>query len=266
VSKAIEDAGKNPSKIMTERRANERFKVRRAWHAWGSCWALLHKPMEYGDNPSRAEGQGIRGAGADGQGGRGAGGQGHSAPPHFQVVWNERADLVKKEMCTFVKLHIDACGMTEGLYLHILHAHAHEQIKKWGDLRVRQTQGLEHAHKIRKRIGLNATNRKKGQRLETMLMYKQVLQHLIRWQKSDSVFNLHAKKKKALLARTHAKMLRENKKKGPGWLSTSLTPLNYLVQRNTDGSEKSAREQYMKERAKRATVVERNKLKRAKYS
>jgi hypothetical protein len=177
--------------------------VRRVWHAWGKCWNLLHRPMEYPDEP---------------------------APNQHKVVWKARAEMVKVEMDNFVALHVVACGVTEGLYLHILHAHAHTQIKRWGDLRVRQTQGLEHAHKIRKQIGLNATNRIKGQRLETMLAFKQVLQALIRWQSKDFVRNRHEKNKAALIRRTHAKILRENSLMPKGWISPALTPLHYRVQ------------------------------------
>jgi hypothetical protein len=157
-----------------------RFAVRRAWKQWGICWFRFHQPMDYSEHAN------------------------------YQDVWDTRANIVKKECAEFVRLHGVACGTTEGLYLHILHAHAHEQIRKWGDLRVRQTQGLEHAHKIRKQIGLMATNRKPGQRLKTMLTYKMVLQDLKRWQSSDLIVHMHEKNKAKLLVRLHAKLKRTN--------------------------------------------------------
>ena len=128
-----------------EEAALRRIRVRFAWEAWGDCWVLLNAPLLYPDDDT------------------------------VQHVRNTRADEVEAMTADFVRKHVAAVGTTEGLYLHILHAHAHEQVRKWGDLRVRQTQGLEHCHKNRKQVGLNGTNRKKGQRIETMLTHKHVL-------------------------------------------------------------------------------------------
>ena len=64
-----------------------------------------------------------------------------------------------------------AVGATQGLYLHVLVKHVPDQIRMFGDLNTRQTQGLEHCHYCRKQVGLHATNRKPGQRLATMLAF-----------------------------------------------------------------------------------------------
>jgi hypothetical protein len=56
-------------------------------------------------------------------------------------------------------------GVTQGLYLHIVHAHMPDEIEKWANLRKRQSQDLEHCHKIRKCWGCDATNRRPGQRM-----------------------------------------------------------------------------------------------------
>ena len=69
------------------------------------------------------------------------------------------------------------------MYLHLLVAHFPSQIRMYGDMRVRQTQGLEHCHAIRKEIGRKATNRKKGQRLLTMLTHH-VVRCTVRHQRS----------------------------------------------------------------------------------
>ena len=124
--------------------AKQRFALRIVWQAWGECWALLNKDMDDTDTPD------------------------------YEQVWAARAEETRLAMEDFVRKHVACMGITEGLYLHILHAHAHTQIKKWGSLKLRQSQGLEHCHKIRKRIGCEATNRKPGERLGTMLSHVQV--------------------------------------------------------------------------------------------
>lgn len=191
---AIREVKENPGKYNLEG-AEMRFHIRRVWHAWGLCWRLLHEPMIVNNDDN------------------------------YQDVWNARADKVQEYMAEFVRLHKLAVGTTEGLYLHILQQHAHEQIRKWGDLRVRQTQGLEHAHKIRKQIGLMATNRKPGQRLKTMLTFKMVLQNLRRWRSDELIMNLHERKKGRLVVRLHAKLKRSNATQpGVDMLSEALTP------------------------------------------
>ena len=67
-------------------------------------------------------------------------------------VWAERADEVELLAHEYVKGWVASVGKTQGLYLHILLRHIPEEIRKWGDLRVRSSQGLEHCHKNRKRI------------------------------------------------------------------------------------------------------------------
>jgi hypothetical protein len=183
--------------------ALRRFRVRFAWQAWGTCWGLLNKPLEYPDIAS------------------------------VQDVRDARANEVKAATATFVKAHVAAVGVTEGLYLHILHAHAHQQVAKWGDLRVRQSQvsvcvivcvialvcvhlyvcscmsqGLEHCHKLRKQVGLNGTNRKQGQRLETMLAHKHVLAQIERTMSAGLHAALHTHKKNKQMKRMHAKVER----------------------------------------------------------
>ena len=131
----------------TKESAVQRFKVLKVWHAWGVAWGLLNAPLDSTDVSSTLSTTELR---------------------------EERAKDLERVLSVFVGFHIAAVGTTEGLYLHMLHAHAPDQVRLFGDLRVRQTQGLEHAHKIRKQIGLLGTNRKQGQRLATMLCHKQV--------------------------------------------------------------------------------------------
>lgn len=174
--------------------ALRRIRVRFAWEGWGDCWKLLNKPLVY------PEGVPV------------------------QEVRNKRADEVQALTADFVRKHVAAVGTTEGLYLHILHAHAHEQVRRWGDLRVRQSQGLEHAHKLRKQLGLNGTNRKKGQRLATMLATKMVLAALEREMSAGLQAALHTKKSQILVKRMHAKVERGHAEmKGLGPISTPLT-------------------------------------------
>ena len=163
--------------------AMQRFAVRIAWHQWEVCWQLLNKPMEYPPD---------------------------SCPPYLlvQQIWDARALEVAAATSTFVTAHKAAIGSTEGLYLHMLHAHAAKQVRRWGDLRVRQSQGLEHSHANRKKTGLNATNRKRDQRLKTMLTFKHVLAALTRLDSVDFHANNHEKSKMQLMQRAHAKIER----------------------------------------------------------
>jgi len=87
----------------------------------------------------------------------------------LQAVWNKRADEVQVAANNFVLLHNQAVGQTQGLYLHILHSHTADQIRMFGDLRKRSSQGLEHCHKWRKQDGLQSTNRRPGQRMEQQM-------------------------------------------------------------------------------------------------
>ena len=158
--------------------AKQRHAVREAWYAWAVCWKLLN------DKLTRPPGITIR------------------------EVRNVRAVLFKAAADAFIRAHVAAVGTTEGLYLHILHAHVPDQIRKWGDLRLRQTQGLEHAHKIRKQIGLNASNRKPGQRIKTMMKHKTVWAAILRSEKEDYHAAVAAVKTRALLKRMHRKIMR----------------------------------------------------------
>ena len=164
------------SKASDYEAAKRRHHVRQAWYAWGVCWALLNKALVYTDERKQED------------------------------VRRERAELFKISVDAFVRAHVAAVGTTEGLYMHILHAHVPDQIIRWGDLRVRQTQGLEHAHKIRKQVGLNASNRKPGQRIKTMMQHKSVWAAILRSEKEDWHVVVAAAKKRALSRRLHRKI------------------------------------------------------------
>ena len=164
------------SKAADPEAARRRHHTRQAWHAWGVCWALLNEPLVYTDDCKNED------------------------------VREERAALFKVSVDAFVRAHVAAAGTTEGLYMHILHAHVPDQIRRWGDLRPRQTQGLEHAHKIRKQVGLNASNRKQGQRILTMLRHKSLWAAILRAEKEDYHVVVAAAKKRALMLRVHRKI------------------------------------------------------------
>lgn len=128
-------------------------------------------------------------------------------------VWAERADEVELLAHEYVKGWVASVqGKTQGLYLHILPRHIPEEIRKWGDLRVRSSQGLEHCHKNRKRIGLEATNRRKGQRLLTMMVHVTVLAHVRQQLGENQYATEHAKKKATKLRHLQAKVERLEKK------------------------------------------------------
>lgn len=110
-----------------------------------------------------------------------------------EPLWAARGQQVKIAGKVFVDAHVAAFGASQGLYLHHCHAHVWQFVTMFGDLRLRQTQGLEHCHKIRKRNGCEGTNRKKGQRLEQLMKIRVV---------SDHLASLH--KSKAYLAAMHA--------------------------------------------------------------
>jgi hypothetical protein len=99
-------------------------------------------------------------------------------PP--EPLWAARGLEVKAAGKVFVDAHVAACGATQGLYLHHAHCHVWVFVTIYGDLRLRQTQGLEHCHKIRKRNGCEATNRKKGERLEQLMKIRIVSDYLTR--------------------------------------------------------------------------------------
>jgi hypothetical protein len=121
--------------------------VRRAWFMWDRTWKLLNSPMEF---PAKATLEQVR------------------------QVWENRATAVEEYSRSFLCSWVGAVGSTQGLYLHVLVRHIPEQIRKYGDLRCRQTQGLEHCHHCRKEVGIHATNRKRGQRLQQMLAFSNV--------------------------------------------------------------------------------------------
>ena len=139
---AAETHGKGPK--YSVQAATSKLRMRHAWYLWAKLWELLNADMIYKEGT-----------------------------PHRET-WSIRADEVESQAVTFVRSWVKATKATQGLYLHLLVAHIPSQIREFGDLRVRQTQGLEHAHKIRKNVGRHATNRKQGQRLSTMLKHSVV--------------------------------------------------------------------------------------------
>ena len=73
----------------------------------------------------------------------------------------ERGDQVQKLADVFLDAWVKAVGYTQGLYLHMLHAHVADWVRDLGDLRPYASHGLEHAHSIRKLIARHLTNRHK---------------------------------------------------------------------------------------------------------
>jgi hypothetical protein len=120
--------------------------VRRAWFMWDRTWKLLNSPMDFPKQQSYTL-------------------------EEVKKVWAQRASAVETYAIAFINSWVAAVGSTQGLYLHVLARHIPEQIRKYGDLRTRQTQGLEHCHHCRKEVGTHATNRKQGERLAQMLAH-----------------------------------------------------------------------------------------------
>jgi hypothetical protein len=93
-----------------------------------------------------------------------------------------------------------AVGKTQGLYIHLFHAHVADVIRKVGDLRPFQSQGLEHCHSIRKLVARLLTNRRK---LGTQSRTMQALRHLTvgRWlrkvQRDDQNASQHGMRARA---------------------------------------------------------------------
>jgi hypothetical protein len=129
-------------------------------------------------------------------------------PGETQAEWNAHADRVQALANVYVDAHIDLCQHTEGLYLHLLWAHVPDMIRRFGDLRLRQTQGLEHRHKLRKRYGLEASNRRKGQRIKTILTHVAVVQYLSRLRANNLKAKEHAANVHVKLLRAKAKLAR----------------------------------------------------------
>jgi hypothetical protein len=73
----------------------------------------------------------------------------------------------------FVQAYQNAHKKTQGLYLHILVAHIPAFIERVGSLQPYQMQGAEAHHATRKKIYLNLTNRKPGER--DRQCFKQIL-------------------------------------------------------------------------------------------
>ena len=86
------------------------------WDKWHEVWLLLNEPLEDLDDA--------------------------------QAARDKRADEFQVAAVGFVKLWISAHERGKGLYLHILVAHVPAMIRRFGDLRPYQVQGLEHSHSI----------------------------------------------------------------------------------------------------------------------
>ena len=92
-------------------------------------------------------------------------------PTQADHEWDERADTVEIEAVKFIKSWVKAHRRTQHLYMHLLVAHVPDMIRMHGSLVPYQTQGLEHMHSIRKRLGLQNSNRKVGERTTTIMMH-----------------------------------------------------------------------------------------------
>jgi hypothetical protein len=111
-----------------------------AFKTWRVCWALLNKDV----GPTQDD-------------------------------RNKRAEEVEIAGRAFVDAFRAAHKNTQGLYLHMLVAHVPDMIRKYGDLRPFQTQGVEHHHSKRKKIHLHNTNRRKGRNGRLVQMCGQML-------------------------------------------------------------------------------------------
>jgi hypothetical protein len=158
--------------------AVQRTHVRRVWHSWAKVWLLFNTDLRYREGVTRAQ------------------------------VHKERAAEMRVLTRQFVRDHVAAVGVTQGLYLHIVHAHLPDEIERWGDLRKRQSQGLEHCHKIRKRWGCDATNRRPGQRLQTLMTLKTIRAFIGREKDHTYLGSVHEQRKQATIKRIAAKVKR----------------------------------------------------------
>ena len=111
--------------------------VANAWKLWAETWKLVNSTLDVDSDATR----------------------------------KERALAVAKSGKEFVDAWVVAHKRTQGLYLHLLVAHVPEMIRRFGDLRSYSSQGLEHDHSVRKKIGLQLTNRKPGQRLKQKMVF-----------------------------------------------------------------------------------------------
>ena len=159
------------AKSRNEEAHRQLLRARRAWHAWIKLFKVWDSDLTAGS------------------------------------TWSSRADEVKRLADIFAEKHVAACGATEGLYLHLIPAHVPDQIRKWGDMRRRESQGLEHCHSIRKTIGKMCSNKKKSQRMQTILTHVTIIDSLLR-EESSRISSLHEKRKAAKLKRHYAKVKR----------------------------------------------------------
>jgi hypothetical protein len=153
--------------------------ARRMWRRWGELWTVLNSNINYKSGETN----------------------------------DSRADKVQGLAEVFVRAHVEAVGASQGLYLHLVHAHVADHIRRWGDIRLRQAQGLEHRHKLRKRLGCECTNRRPtstyhNTRVMQMLMHTTVADFVARLMSNNQYAKEHATKKHQLEKREEAKAAR----------------------------------------------------------
>ena len=149
--------------------AKQLLLVRRVWYLWSVAWGVMNETPDYDEDDYKQVWADL----------------GmcfflyRSLYIYLSLVINVRlvsvGDRTEVAVHNFVKAWVAVVGATQGLYLHLLHAHLPDQIRAWGHLGRRQTQGLEHKHSERKEIGRRCTNRKPGQRALTMLTHSIVV-------------------------------------------------------------------------------------------
>ena len=90
-----------------------------------------------------------------------------------------RADAVQSAADLWLKAWVRAHKKTQGLYIHILVHHLSDMVRRYGDLRPYQSQGLEHTHSQRKRAALTLTNRRAQSATCTIARTEQLLTHVV---------------------------------------------------------------------------------------
>ena len=111
-----------------------------------------------------------------------------------------RADEVQKLADAWLDAWVDVVGNTQGLYIHLLHAHLADWVRELGDLRPYQSQGLEHCHSVRKLIAKMLTNRQKygkRSRTEQTLRFLLTAQHVRQQQRDNEDALEHLRKERA---------------------------------------------------------------------
>ena len=158
-------------------------RVGELWDQWVLVWKLLNTELDYGDLASTT----------------------------IARIRTEHASKVKVATFEYRKRWVAAVGATQGLYLHIMCAHIPAEVERVGDLRPFQTQGLEHCHKRRKKVGFDGTNRKMGERTGTMLTHEIVLDFTSKLLSDHQYSAEHEKLKRQKSKRLTAKIERTNR-------------------------------------------------------